>query len=229
MKKTYPNKIKIEFDFTNEERTYSKEEIVNDYIFRCLENIERAVLDKYINTYGDPTCGLWNQVEILCTNFVSTLEKIIETNDLEYSNFIINNIEQFLTKDRKYRQQNQKLFLPSLDIENLDDESFVCELLGLKSETKDVRKNLEKIKSKYYFEDSEEVSHCIKKDYIASYGDIIGKVFTQLEIFHEQTLEIYEDAMKINDSNFSKFVSNNIDEFLIRDQKYLNAQLKRSA
>lgn len=230
MKRIYPNIIKDTGTFTNEDKTYNTEEIVNDYIYRCLENIERAALDKYLSTYSDPTNGLWKQIETLCSKLVISLESIIETNDLEYSNFIIDNINQFLIKDREYRQQNYELFLSSLDVENLDYEAFVSELLGLRSEIKDVRRDLEKIKSKYYFKDSEDITRCIVKDYVATYGDVVGKVFTQLEIFHEHILEMYEDAIKAKDQSFyTSFVSNNIDNFLIQEQKYLNAHLKRSA
>lgn len=195
-------------------------EIVNNYTFRCAENLERAALLQYINTFGDPTAGLWSKIEEFNGELISIFEKSLDSDNNEYSESIVDNINRFIEKDRIFHNEYPELFNSDSTTKKLDEESFADELLGIRNKTNDVKENLEKIKTKLYYAETTEGIQLKQEDYVLKYGNTIGEVFSKLENFYAYLLKMFEDLIILdNNTRYLNFIVGNIENFEKRDQK----------
>lgn len=208
----------------NKEPKYTRERIIQNYFFRQAENVDKHATIEFIKTFGDSTNGLWNQIESFNSNLIDLFGIAVNANDFEYTNFIISNIEAFLEKDYAYRYDNAKVFIPSFDMKELNAESFDFNFYSSNTENIDLSEELSKIKNNYFFSEIENNSPFISKEHPSTYYDLTGDLFSNLENFQNKLLEIFEDAIRVKDDNsYVKHVSTSIDEFLISNQKYIEA------
>lgn len=208
----------------NKKTKYTSERIIQNYFFRQTENVNRHATKEFIETFGDSTNGLWNQIESFNSNLIDLFGKAVNVDDFDYTNFIISNIEEFLEKDYAYRYDNVKVFIPSLDMKELNAESFDFNFYSSNIQDIDFSAELSKIKNNYFFSETENNSPFISKKHLSTYDDLTGDLFSNLENFQDKLLEIFEDAIRVKDDNFYvKYVSTCIDEFLINNQEYIEA------